>query len=299
MMKRFFCSFLLAAACCLAAGNVDWDQAEEVQTGVKLLKFEVDQPRLMKINLMRVDLSTPGIRFTATDRDPDWGKPMPDYDKAVIRSKRIRTRDFMLNCRKSAAEGGLGLDLIVAANAAPWWPWEAPYNHRYGHPAGINIVDGRVLCDTRPHNAVFVAYRDGRIEIVSELPEADYPEVQIAVTGFSIIIRDGEILEGGGYEKNLMPRMAYGLSQDRRYLYLMTVDGRQPGWSLGATGREISAWLVDAGAYDAIDMDGGGSATLCYWDREKGAPVTVNRQTADGYQRPVGSNIGIALQKQP
>ncbi|HCH87127.1 MAG TPA: hypothetical protein DFL85_16665, partial [Lentisphaeria bacterium] len=49
------------------------------------------------------------------------------------------------------------------------------------------------------------------------------------------------------------------------------------------------------GAADAINMDGGGSATLCYWDEKTKTPVTVNRQTESGYQRPVGSNIGIYL----
>jgi exopolysaccharide biosynthesis protein len=40
---------------------------------------------------------------------------------------------------------------------------------------------------------------------------------------------------------DLDPRTAVGVSQDGRYLFLMTLDGRQPGWSDGAdffnTGR--------------------------------------------------------------
>ena len=95
-----------------------------------------------------------------------------------------------------------------------------------------------------------------------------------------------------------MPRIAYGLSKDRHYFYILTVDGRQKGWSLGATGRELATMLRDAGAADAINMDGGGSATLCYWDEAKQTPVTVNRHTKEGYQRPVGSNIGIYLEPQ-
>lgn len=288
---------LLTAAWCAVGATVDWSKAEEVQTGVLYLRFEETEPRLMKVNLMRVDLRTPGLFFTATGRDKDWGKPMPDYPKALIRTKRIRTRDFMTERRKPVGEGGAGQNLIVAANAAPWWPWEKPWNHQYGHPAGLGISEGEVVCDTRPHNAVFVVYKDGTIDIVSEVPEADYAKVWIAVSGFAVIMRDGEVLDGGGYEKPLMPRIAYGLSKDRDYLYIVTVDGRQKNWSLGATGRETAQWLLDAGAYDAINMDGGGSATLCYWDEAAGKPRTVNRQTEGGYERPVGSNIGIGIKK--
>ena len=294
---RKYSLFLTALLCAftLAAEKIDWKKAEEVQKGVRLVKLEREEPRLMKINLMRIALRTPGLEFTGTARDPDWGKPMPDYAKAVIRTKRIRTRDFLLNARKPASEGGLGLDMIVAANSAPWWPWETPYTHKYAHPSGLGILNGEVICDTRPHNAVFVVYEDGKVDIVSSVPEKDYKKIRVAATGFAIIMKDGKILPGGNYEKNPMPRIAYGLSKDRHYLYIITIDGRQKGWSMGATGPETAAFLKDAGAYDAINMDGGGSATLCYWDESRKEPVTVNRQTSGGYQRPVGSNIGIWL----
>ena len=242
-MIRCFLSCLAAVLCCfvLGAETIDWSEAPEVQAGVRLVKRETDQPRLQKINLMRIDLRTGGLEFTGSARDPDWGKPMPDWDKAVIRTRRIRTRDFLLNARKPAEEGGQGLNMIVAANSAPWWPWTKPYTHKYAHPAGLGILNGEVICDTRPHKAVFVVYEDGRADIVSSVPESDYRSIRVAASGFAIILRDGEILEGGSYEKEPMPRIAYGLSEDRRYLYIVTVDGRQKGWSLGATGKETAA----------------------------------------------------------
>ncbi len=298
MRKRLLLTVALLCGVLLGAFEIDWNKAQDVQTGAKLLKLETDQPRLMKISLMRIDLATPGLEFTGTGRDSDWGKPMPDYEKKVaICTKRIRTGDFMLNCRAPEKEGGRGLDMIVAANSAPWWPWTPPYTHQYAHPAGLGILNGEVICDTRPHKAVFVVYENGKVDIVTEVPETDYKKIRLAASGFAIILCDGELLEGGGYEKALNPRCAYGLSKDRRYLYLLTIDGRQKDWSLGATGLETAGILKDAGACDAINMDGGGSTTLCYWDAKTQKPVVVNRHTVDGYQRPVGSNIGIYLKK--
>ncbi len=278
-----FCGVLLGAA------EIDWNRAEEVQTGVRLLKLELDQPRLMKVSLMRIDLAMPGLRFTGSARDADWGKPMPDHEKHVIRTKRIRTRDFLLNARREQK-----LNMIVAANSAPWWPWEKPFTHEYAHPSGLGILEGEVICDTKT-KAVFVVYEDGKVDIVPAVPKADYPKIRVAASGFAIILKQGEFQEGGNYEKVLHPRIAYGLSPDRRRLYIITIDGRQKEWSLGATGLETAALLKDAGAVDAINMDGGGSATLCYWDNARQKPVTVNRHTEKGYERPVGSNIGIYL----
>ena len=295
MRKSWLFLPVLLCAFTLAAEKIDWEQVPELRPGVRLLELEREEPRLMKINLMRIDLKLPGLEFTGSARDADWGKPMPDYPQKPIRTKRIRTRDFMLNARKPVNEGGLGLDMIVAANSAPWLPWEKPFTHKYAHPAGLGILNGEVICDTRPHNAVFVVYENGKVDIVSSVPEEDYRKIRVAASGFAIIMRDGEILPGGNYEKKKMPRIAYGLSKDRHYLYIITIDGRQKKWSMGATGPETAAFLQDAGAYDAINMDGGGSATLCYWDEKKGEPVTVNRHDKSGYQRPVGSNLGIWL----
>lgn len=230
-MKHLLFTLLLLTACSLFALEVDWSKAKPVQTGALLLKFELSEPRLEKINLMRIDLRTPGLTFTGTARDPDWGKPMPDYPKGIIRTKRIRTRDFMLNYRKQ------GLNMIVAANSAPWSPWQKPFTHQYANPAGLGILDGEVICDRRPHRAVFRVDRDGRVDIVESVPEQEYSKIRVAASGFAIILRNGEILAGRNYEKDPMPRIAYGLSKDRHYFYILTVDGRQKGWSLGATGR--------------------------------------------------------------
>ena len=81
-MIRCFLSCLAAVLCCfvLGAETIDWSEAPEVQAGVRLVKRETDQPRLQKINLMRIDLRTGGLEFTGSARDPDWGKPMPAPD---------------------------------------------------------------------------------------------------------------------------------------------------------------------------------------------------------------------------
>lgn len=279
----------------LHAEEINWDQATELFPGVKHLRLERTEPRLEKINIMRVDLTLPGLQFTITDKDPDYGKPMPDYPSKKIYTKRQRTIDFMRHARKPVSEGGWGMPVFVAANSAPWSPWVKPYNHEYAQPAKLMIRNGEVIIDHRPHSAIFVVFKDGTVDIVESLPEEKYADVQIATSGFDTLLKDGEFHFLDGYGASAMPRIAYGLSQDRHYWYIITVDGRQENWSMGATGKEVAELLAAAGAYDVVNMDGGGSATLCYWDTATDSPVVLNQQTSDGYTRPVGTSIGIYL----
>ena len=57
------------------------------------------------------------------------------------------------------------------------------------------------------------------------------------------------------------PRTAVGATADGRLL-IVTVDGRQPGHSVGMSLRELAELFVRLGARSAINLDGGGSTTM-------------------------------------
>ena len=283
----------------VSAQAVDWNSAKTIYPGVKLVSLKKDKPRLLRMFIMRIDLKTPGLTFAVTGRAPGWGNPMPDYPKLPIRTRRTTTGTFMSEARKPVKQGGRGLNMIVAVNASPWRPWTTPYTHKFADPPGLNISDGVIVGHRPGNNPTFVIYRDGRVDIVEKVKKTDIPLIKDAVSGFYMVARNGQVLpDSGAASSGLHPRTAYGLSADRRYLYLIAIDGRQPKWSLGAKGSETGQFLLEAGASDVINMDGGGSTTMCYWNRKKKKPVMVNRQSANGtYMRPVATNLGIVLNK--
>jgi hypothetical protein len=279
----------------LAAESIDWDSAKSLYPGIRMVKLKRTSPRLIRMAIMRIDLSTPGLTFVTTGRDADWGKPMPDYPKLPIRTRRTTTMDFMRKMRAPAEKGGRALNVVVAFNASPWRPWTKPYNHKYADPPGVNISDGVVVGNRGGKNPALVIYKDGKVDIVDKISKEDFPKIKDALSGFYMVARDGKVLpDMGPAAKQCHPRTAYGLSQDRRYLYVIVIDGRQKHWSLGAKGSETGAFLLEAGADDVINMDGGGSTTMCYWDRRKNRPVMVNHQ-GHGFIRPVANNLGIIL----
>lgn len=57
------------------------------------------------------------------------------------------------------------------------------------------------------------------------------------------------------------PRTAVAKMKDGRFL-MITVDGRQPGLSVGMTLQELADYLLSLGATDAMNLDGGGSTTM-------------------------------------
>lgn len=82
------------------------------------------------------------------------------------------------------------------------------------------------------------------------------------------------------------PRTAMGLSRDRRTFILVAMDGRT-GTSAGFYGTEEARLLELLGAWQAFNIDGGGSTTM--WLRGRG----VINAPSDGVERPVANHWGI------
>lgn len=87
------------------------------------------------------------------------------------------------------------------------------------------------------------------------------------------------------------PRSAVGFSRDSTRLILMTVDGRQTA-SVGVTLVELADQMKAAGAWDALNFDGGGSTALAI----KGK--VVNSPSDPAGEREVGNAL-MVVRKSP
>ena len=105
---------------------------------------------------------------------------------------------------------------------------------------------------------------------VSRLEEAIGGGPRIVRDGYPSIEYEREKL-GRGFTEERHPRTAVGHSQDGRTLFLVTIDGRQPGYSVGMSLAELADFMADdiesfsasgANAYHALNLDGGGSTTM-------------------------------------
>jgi len=115
--------------------------------------------------------------------------------------------------------------------------------------------------------------------------------VRSAVGGGPRLLVDGQAAvdwaaEGfdAGFAGSLNPRTAVGTSRDGRRLFLVTVDGRQ-AFSQGVSLADMALILKRFGAWNAINLDGGGSTALA------ADGLTVSSPGGDGAERPVADML--------
>ena len=133
--------------------------------------------------------------------------------------------------------------------------------------------------------------------------ESDLAGVEDAVAGMgprghkpgTLLVEDGQDRGATAQVDPLQrhPRTAAAVSRDGRTLLLVVVDGRRPGWSVGVTLPELARLLIDAGAWNAVNLDGGGSSAM--WYRGPASAGRVLNQPSDGHVRPVASHLGVRL----
>lgn len=92
----------------------------------------------------------------------------------------------------------------------------------------------------------------------------------------------------------LDPRTGVGLSKDGRFLYLIAIDGRQPGYSVGVTTSDEAALMIDLGVFDGLNLDGGGSTALVQ-SGAGGSPVLIDSPSGSFgvVERLDGNNLGV------
>jgi exopolysaccharide biosynthesis protein len=92
-----------------------------------------------------------------------------------------------------------------------------------------------------------------------------------------ILVANGEKVIEGTAGWGVDPRTAIAQTKDGTVL-MMVIDGRQPGYSIGTEMGELADILMDYGAYQAINLDGGSSAIMHYNGRKITKPCGGNTE---------------------
>lgn len=164
----------------------------------------------------------------------------------------------------------------------------------------------RIECNAKnteiPADGVVISVQGSAIETftgavsgdsVSFSINIDKPNLKYAVSGSPRLIKDGQVsteIDSRADSKQRHPRTAVGIKDNK--LYMVTVDGRQPGVSDGMTLYEFTELLLSQGMEDALNLDGGGSTTMAV--RKQGdAVIKLANVPSDGRERYVGNSIQI------
>ena len=236
--------------------------------GIECAQVQRAPPEPLAVYAVRIDLAEPSLRFLVT----------PSNGDRPLETDGCKTSTFLAQHKCQ-----------LAVNASPF----APARGAEGVPRdilGLSISRGDVCSGAHGQNAAMLIGRDNKVWFSG--PPFDTEQAYNAVGGFGMLLEEGKNVGGDG-ERH--PRTAAGVSQDCRYLYLVVIDGRQNDYSVGATTAETADWLKRFGAYNALNLDGGGSTALVMSDGH-GPAKLLNRPIHNhlpGAERATGNHLGV------
>lgn len=91
------------------------------------------------------------------------------------------------------------------------------------------------------------------------------------------VAKDVEPLMGD--TRILNPRTILGVTKDNKII-MKVIDGRQPNYSYGITGKTCADIMIDEGCINAVYLDGGASSTMVYKGKVVNSPSNEERKVA-------------------
>ncbi len=203
-----------------------------------------------------------------------------------------------------------GVEAVISGLSFPLTPnYAHPYRVEAVSRNGNSVIprDGAILWINarlkNPGVSQFSTGANGTLTLSLSPPE--WNQVQHAIGGRLRLLKDGKInetlVEMHNAEKrhtpgkrtpmlNLShePRTALGYNADT--LFLVVADGRQPKYSTGLTLHELASILIELGATEAINLDGGSSSTFVVED-------TVINKPSGQQERDVLNAVFITADK--
>ena len=135
-------------------------------------------------------------------------------------------------------------------------------------PVSLLKVAGQLLAAGPSARTAFGVDARGRFHLERIEAGRDWPAVEHAVGGVPRVVRAGKAGDeaaaegsGGAFATSRHPRSAVGITQGGRLL-LLAIDGRTAAGA-GMSLAELGQYLVELGAAEALNLDGGGST--CLW----------------------------------
>jgi len=119
----------------------------------------------------------------------------------------------------------------------------------------------------------------------------DLDKLKFAIGGGSIILKDGNLSLTDVNVAGNHPRTGIGVNHDSSELLLVTIDGRDSSF-VGVSQEMFGAIMKDLGAYNALNMDGGGSTTMAIKPKDEDKAQVINKPS-DNTQRVVVNGVGL------
>jgi len=127
------------------------------------------------------------------------------------------------------------------------------------------------------------AVKPGSIVTISTATTPDLKGSKTAIGGGPALVRGGKAMQWHSAQFR-HPRTAIGWNSTN--FFMVEVDGRQRGVSVGMTFPELADEMVKLGCTEALNLDGGGSATFWLYGNVVNSP-------SEGHERETGNGLVV------
>lgn len=162
-------------------------------------------------------------------------------------------------------------------------------------PTGCLVLSANKNCDASLLDPLRALTPGTQVTLTISGGDSAWSQAVYGLTGLYALVENGQVVSG--LEAGRAPRTALGIKADGSMVFY-TIDGRQSGYSVGATYSQVAQRLIELGCVQAVALDGGGSTTL-------GATLpgsdhfTVLSSPSDGNQRAVSNCLFLVTTAQP
>lgn len=235
--------------------------------GISICEGTTAVPRPLQMHAVRIDLREPTIDFLVT---PSNGSAPRDVGGRT-------TSEFLAEFKCQVAINGSYFDVFAKQKGDPM------------DVEGLSLSRGDLYSPPSQWDGLLISTNHLRAWVARS--PADTRGAYNGLSGIYSLLIEGR---NNGGMKDRHPRSAVGISKNGRYLILMTIDGRQPGYSEGTSTGETAEWIRKLGAWNALNLDGGGSTALVI-EGVDGSPCVLNRPCGPpiGTERRVANHLGV------
>jgi exopolysaccharide biosynthesis protein len=276
-----FASFAFADVPATQAAN---PPATQPATGI-VYREEISDKPLLHLHICTIDLTNPAIHIKVSHGGVD-PKISPPWETTLMPVSKMAERDGLVVAVNANFFGGKETIPIMGKNV--------PYfTGNWARCCGFAMSDGKLFSEN-PLTIDWpsmVVDAGGKIRFGQFRPvPADARQI---VSGSGMLVVNGRdvmpVTPASSPDATPYPRTAVGIDKDEKTLILLVADGKQPDYSVGLSIRDLAEEMVHLGAWQALNLDSGGSSTMVVRNAA-GVPVVVNRPS-DGHDFPIRLSV--------
>ena len=216
--------------------DVEHIEYTKIATGIELARLANEAYPLIA-TIAKIDLKNPSLTIINTE-------------KARFKKGFVLAETTLSFAKRN--------DTNLAINAN-FFTFKCSFLDSLYKPLGLYINDYSVLSNAHSDFAhlIFSANKEPLIQQSFDTSS----DVMCGIAGFNQVLKDGKIVITGK-SKKIDSRTLIGINKTKDILFLLCVDGERKKISEGATLIKATKIMKEIGAYEAIELDGGGSSTL-------------------------------------